>query len=121
MEMTTMNRPRERGPTAETSFVERPQPRRILTAEDMVTREVEEEFPNVDKSKLEMRYMLSKRTGLAEEGAIIEVKMRNKEKWYPLYTKTSGDTNKTFNKSLPKEIKGLSGNGQFCFSKMRKK
>ena len=78
--MTTRNRPPERGPhTGETSFIKRPRHRRVLTAEDMVTREVEDEFPNIDKSKLEMRYRTSKMAGFGE-GAIIEVKMRNKEK-----------------------------------------
>ena len=31
---------------------------------------------------------------------IIEIKLRNKEKWYPLFTKSRGDENKTFNQSL---------------------
>ena len=38
-------------------------------------------------------------------GAIIKVKMRNKTKWYPLYTKSKGDTENTLNEGLTKEIK----------------
>ena len=35
--------------------------------------------------------------------------MRAKDKWYALYTKSSGDTEKTLNKSLPKEIQNALG------------
>ena len=35
--------------------------------------------------------------------------MRGKDKWYPLYTKSLGDDSKTFNQSLPKEIKNALG------------
>ena len=69
----------------------------------MAAREVEVEFPIVDKRRLEARYRTSKLAGLGE-GAIIEVKMRNKEKWYPLYTKSKGDTGKSFNKLKNKKI-----------------
>ena len=67
--------------TEETSFIEREPSGRVLTAKDMATMEVEKDFPNMDHSKVEVRY---RDTG---PGAIIEVKMRNKTKWYPLFTK----------------------------------
>ena len=54
----------------------------------------------MDLDRVEVRY---NETGRGR-GAIIEIKMRNKTKWYPLYTKSKGDTEKTFNANLPKEI-----------------
>ena len=85
----------------ETSFIEGTPSGRIMTAaEQMATREVEQDFPYMDNNRVEVRYNT---TGKGT-GAIIEVLMRNKTKWYPLYTKSKGDTEKTFNDKLPKEI-----------------
>ena len=60
----------------------------------------------MDNSKVEVRYISKERGGL---GRNIEVKMRNKTKWYPLLTKSKGDTERTFNHNLPKEIKSALG------------
>ena len=56
-----------------------------------------------------MRYKVAPRTGGGGGGAIIEVKMSGKDKWYHLYTKTRGDSSKSFNDHLPKEIKSALG------------
>ena len=87
--------------TEETSFITGEPSGRVLTVKDMATLEVEKDFPNMDHSKVKTRYRLTG-TGTV---AIIEVKMRNKTKGYPLYTKKRGDTEKTFNDKLPLEIK----------------
>ena len=87
--------------TEETSFIEGTPSRRIMTAsEQMATREVKQDFPFIDLDRVEVRYNTTGRG----TGAIIEVKMRNKTKWYSLLTKTRGDDEKTFNEKLPKEI-----------------
>ena len=87
--------------TEETSFIEgTPSGRTMTAAEQMATREVEQDFPYMDNNRVEVRYNATGRG----TGAIIEVKMRNKTKWYPLYTKSKGDTEKTFDSKLPKEI-----------------
>ena len=62
-----------------------------------------------DESKLEARYKVTPKAGGGGGGAIIEVSMRAKDKWYRLYTKSRGDVDKSFNESLPKEIKTALG------------
>ena len=86
--------------TAETSFIGTPSGRIMTSAEQMATREVEKDFSFMNLDRVEVRY---NETGRGT-GAIIEIKMRNKTKWYPFYTKSKGDTEKTFNTNLPKEI-----------------
>ena len=91
--------PKERGPRIdETSFGGEP-------TEMAAWSEIEDEFPLADKSKLKSRYKTTSRS----DGAILEVSMRAKDKWYPLYTKSLGDTEKTFNTSIPKEIQKALG------------
>ena len=91
--------PQERGPRIdETSFGGEPTERTAWS-------EIEDEFPLADKSKLKSRYKTAPRSG----GAVLEVSMRSKDKWYPLYTKSLGDTEKTFNTSIPKEIQKALG------------
>ena len=91
--------PKERGPRIdETSFGGEPTERAAWS-------EIEDEFPLADKSKLKSRYKTTPRSG----GAVLEVSMRSKDKWYPLYTKSLGDTEKTFNTSIPKEIQKALG------------
>ena len=91
--------PQERGPRIdETSFGGEPTERTAWS-------EIEDEFPLADKSKLKSRYKRASRSG----GAVLEVSMRSKDKWYPLYTKSLGDTEKTFNTSIPKEIQKALG------------
>ena len=57
----------------------------------MAWQEIREEFEMADESKLKARYKEKPKSG----GAILEVSMRAKDKWYALYTKSSGDTEKT--------------------------
>ena len=105
--------PKQRG-SAETSFTDAEgnldydAAREFLANEipnkDIAIREVENDFPNLDKDQLDVRYKVITRQGTRVR-AILEVKMKHKEKWYPLYTKKRGDTEKTFNNRLPKEIK----------------
>ena len=101
MPMSTRTRlPQERGPrTEETSFGgDEP-------TGGMAWKELRGEFEMADESKLKARYKEKPRSG----GAILEVSMREKDKWYALYTKSLGDTEKTFNKSIPKEIQNALG------------
>ena len=102
--------PQERGPLIEeTSFGGEPTGR-------IAWKEIKLEFEMADESKLKARYKTAPRAGGGGGGAILEVSMREKDKWYPLYTKSLGDTEKTFNKSIPKEIQnalGKSLNKQF--------
>ena len=87
--------------TEETSFIEGTPSGRIMTAaEILATREVEQDFPFMNLNRVEVRYAPKGRG----TGSIIEVKMRNKTKWYPLLTKTRGEDEKTFNENLPEEI-----------------
>ena len=98
--------PTERGHLiAETSFGGEP-------TERMAWQEIKWEFEMADESKLKARYKTAPRSG----GAILEVSMKEKNKWYPLFTKSRGDDAKSFNQSLPKEIQtalGKSLNEQF--------
>ena len=103
--MTTRTRlPQERGHlTDETSFGGDEPTGRIAW------QEIREEFEMADESKLKARYKTKPRAGGGGGGAILEVSMRAKDKWYALYTKSLGDTEKTFNKSIPKEIQNALG------------
>ena len=76
----------------------------IPNKDNIAIREVEKDFPNLDQDQLDVRYKVITRQGTRVR-AILEVKMKHKEKWHPLYTKKRGDTEKTFNNRLPKEIK----------------
>ena len=98
--MTERTRPpQERGPrTEETSFGGEP-------TERMAWNEIKWEFEMADESQLKARWKTAPRSG----GAIIEVSMRAKDKWYPLFTKSHGDVAKSFNESLPKEIQKALG------------
>ena len=104
--MVTRTRlPQERGPrTAETSFMTEK-----TMNERMAWREVKGEFEMADESKLKVRYVEAPKAGGGGGGAVIEVAMRGKDKWYRLYTKSRGDTEKSFNKSLPKQIQAALG------------
>ena len=95
--------PQERGPLSEeTSFGGEP-------TERLAWEEITTEFPLVDESILKARYKTAPRAGWGGGGAILEVSMRAKNKWYPLYTKSPGDIEKTFNKSIPKQIQTALG------------
>ena len=98
--------PKEKGPRfAETSFIEgKPQQEETFN-ERFAWQEVKDAFPNADKSRLKVRSITAPRAGGGGGGAVLEVAMRGKDKWYRLYTLTKGDAEKTINKSLPKEIK----------------
>ena len=91
--------PQERGPrTEETSFGGEP-------TERLAWAEIRDKFEMADESQLKARYKTAPRSG----GAIIEVSMRAKDKWYALFTKSLGDAEKTFNTSIPKEIQNALG------------
>ena len=95
--------PPERGPrTAETFFGGEP-------TESTAWSELKGEFTMADESKLKARYKTAPRAGGGGGGAVIEVAMQGKDKWYRLYTKSPGDVGKSFNESLPKEIKTALG------------
>ena len=99
--MTTKTRlPPERGPLIEETSFGGDEP-----TESLAWQEIREEFEMADESKLKARYKEKPRAG----GAIIEVSMKKKDKWYPLFTKSRGDTFKTYNQSLPKEIQTALG------------
>ena len=102
----------QQGPrTAETSFITGDtQGQRVRNMrEEKAWREVNGEFLLADTSKLDMRYKVALRAGGGGGGAIIEVKMSGKDKWYRLYTKSRGGSSKSFNDHLPKEIKSALG------------
>ena len=93
------------GGTADTSFTAGFDQGHPITLQNMASREIENEFPKADFVQLNFRYKKAPRSG----GLIIEVKYHNSDKWYPLYTKSPGDGEKTFNTSLPKRIKDALG------------
>ena len=96
---TRTSLPQERGPrTEETSFGGEP-------TERLAWQEIRDVFEMADENKLKARWKTAPRSG----GAIIEVSMRAKDKWYPLLTKSRGDVAKSFNESLPKEIQTALG------------
>ena len=86
--MSTRTRlPEEYGSrTAETSFITGDtQGQRVRTMrEEMAWREVSDEFPLADRSKLDVQYKVAPRAGWGGGGAIIEVKMSGKDKWYQM-------------------------------------
>ena len=78
--------------------------------EQMAFREVRDEFTQADLTKRDVRYFEGPRAGMdGRGGEVIEVKFRNKDKWYRLKTKSAGDTDKTFNKSIPSGIQQALG------------
>ena len=90
--------------TAETSFItgfgaDRP------AQDSMVRGELSSEIPHASITELEFRYRQAPKSG----GAIIEVRYHNSDKWYPLYTKSRGDIEKTINKALPAQIRNALG------------
>ena len=96
---TRTSLPQERGPrTEETSFGGE------LT-ERLAWQEIRDVFEMADESKLKARWKTAPKSG----GAILEVSMRAKDKWYPLLTKSRGAVAKSFNESLPKEIQTALG------------
>ena len=88
-----------RGGTAETSFSTGFN-QGVTTQDAMVRRELDSEFPHASSTELEFRYRRAPKSG----GAIIEVRYHTSETWYPLFTKSRGDLEKTFNTSLPAQI-----------------
>ena len=104
--MSTRTRlPKEQGPrTAETSFIKGWQS--FTGPEKLATKEVDYAFPKMDHEKVEARFISKERGGLGQR---IEVKMRNSSTWYPLETKSRGDTEMSFNQNLPKGIKKALG------------
>ena len=73
----------------------------------MATVEVEQHFPDTDHNKVEVRYISKGRGGL---GIRFEVKMRNKTKWYPLFSqKKDANGEYVLRKDLAQEIKKALG------------
>ena len=98
--------PKEKGPRfAETSFIEGEPQQEETFNERFAWQEVKDAFPNAEKSRIKARSITAPRAGIGGGGAVLEVAMRGKDKWYRLYTLSKGDAEKTINKSLPKEIK----------------
>ena len=86
--------------TAETSSMKKGRASPV-TLENRARKEIEDDFPNADWIQLNFRDTLADRSG----GAIIEVKYHTRDKWYPLFTKSPGDLEKTLNTaSLSKVI-----------------
>ena len=78
-----------------------PEKQGIITTQDaMAKSELENIFPNMSRTELEFKYEKGPKSG----GAVIKVKYHNSGKWYSLYTKSSGNEEKTFNTNLPKRI-----------------
>ena len=100
MPMSTRTRlPTERGPRfQETSFTTG-EPTALLA-----WHEIKQEFEMADENRLKARYKVAPRAGGGGGGAILEIAMKGKDKWYRLYTQSRGDVDKSFNTSLPKEI-----------------
>ena len=98
--MTTRFPPEKQGAsggTAETSFNEK----EPITLENRARKEIQDDFPNADWTQLEVRDRRAPRSG----GLVIEIRYHARDKWYDLYTKSAGDTEKTLNQSISKEIK----------------
>ena len=92
--------------TEETSFIEGTPSGRIMSAaEQVATREVEQHFPTMDRDKVEVRYISQERGGLGDR---FEVKMKNKTKWYTLFTqKKAANGEYVLRKDLTQETKRL--------------
>ena len=71
----------------------------------MARMEIEGEFPHADPTQLKFRYTNTPKSG----GYIVEVNYHTSDKWYPLYTNSRGDDEKTINTRLPKRIKDALG------------
>ena len=95
------------GGTAETSFSTGFDQGHPITLQNMARREIEGEFSKVKENPTEFdfRYREASRSG----GLIIKVKYHTSDKWYPPYTKSRGDVEKTINTSLPNRIKDALG------------
>ena len=105
--------PKEKGPRfAETSFIEGEPQQEETFNERFAWQEVKDAFPNADKIRLKVRSITAPRAGRGGGGAVLEVAMGGKDKWYRLYTLSKGDAEKTINKSLQKRSKQGSTLGQ---------
>ena len=68
-------------------------------------REIQDDFPNSDWTQVNVQDKTIKDQKGRPLRTIIEVKYHTKNKWYPLFTKSPGEVEKTLNTaSLPKEI-----------------
>ena len=72
-----------------------------VTLESRSRKEIEDDFPNADWTQLKVRDKRAPRSG----GAVIQIRYHTRDKWYDLYTKSAGDTQKTLNQTISKEIK----------------
>ena len=102
----------QQGPrNAETSFNEGSQSLQAIAEgqQESIWEEIGWDFPNVDRNKLDVRRVTAPRSGQGRGGAVIELSMKGRNKWYRFYTKSLGDTEATFNEHLPQEIKNALG------------
>ena len=106
IQLKTMTRlpPEKQGASDETSFITGFD-QGVQTLDSLVRRELDNEFPNMSTTEIEFRYKSAPRSG----GAVIEVRYHTSETWYRLYTKSKGDTEKTLNTALPKQIQQALG------------
>ena len=79
----------------------------IPNKDNIAIREVEKDFPNLDKDQLDVQYKVITRQE-TKVRAILEVKMKHKDKWYPLYTRKRGDTKKLSTIAFQKKSNQLS-------------
>ena len=85
--------------------------RQLTRKEQMAFEEVRDDFKQADLTKMDARYSHAPKAGDVRGGGgqIIEVKFRNKDKWYRLKTQSAGDTDKTLNQSIPPNLKRILG------------
>ena len=90
------------------SKIENEAERELTRKEQLAFSEVRGDFKKADLTKIDARYSYAKRAGIyGKGGEIIEMKFRNRDKWYPLKTQSAGDTDKTLNQSYPPNLKKL--------------
>ena len=96
---------------AETSFNEGSQSRQAIaeSQQETVWEEIEWDFPEPDKNKLDVRRVAAPRSGQGRGGSVIELSLKGRDKWYRFYTKSPGDTKATFNEHLPQAINNALG------------
>ena len=89
------------GGTAETSF-NQTEP---ITLENRALKEIEDDFPNADWTQVNVQDKTIKDQKGRPLRTTVVVNYHTKNKWYPLFTKSPGEAEKTLNTaSLPKEI-----------------
>ena len=111
IEKTRLPRKQQGSRTAETSFIEGGQSLQAIAEgqKEAAWEEIEWDFPNPDKSKLDVRCVEAPRSGQGRGGSVIELSLKGRNKWYRFYTKSPGNTEATFNEHLPQAINNALG------------